>query len=433
MQPNRASRRAIIEIDINEVAQGSDTPRTSSRQSSARTSQQRQGSLDQRAGRHGTSSGEQGSLDSGSLNPHASQQGSLNPPVAGTGSLDPGSLDQRAARHRTRATEHGSLNSGSLDPHASQHGSLNPLSAETGSLEPGSLDQRAARPEARSVEQESLDSGSLNPHASQQGSLDPPVAATGSLDPGSLNQRVASPRTSGSSVSILPPAPEAVGVAEYIVLAEAIAQVGIDPTRPADQHIPVALATEAPPLSFAARVPPIATAVAATSSDSIRLPTQWGVGIPLRSSTSRSSSSRPPVPDPAAQAGGPPNLDEYVNGPLFNAGGSTDEVDVEVARDPKRRKLLHQASRRVAGRGTADQELIISLSNELDSTLRELQQSNVALETCQSSRADIQRMQASSRARRTEYIQRQKRRELFRQRGRGLSMTSRNSIKCISS
>jgi len=281
------------------------------------------------------------------------------------------------------------------------------LSAETGSLEPGSLDQRAARPEARSVEQESLDSGSLNPHASQQGSLDPPVAATGSLDPGSLNQRVASPRTSGSSVSILPPAPEAVGVAEYIVLAEAIAQVGIDPTRPADQHIPVALATEAPPLSFAARVPPIATAVAATSSDSTRLPTQWGVGIPLRSSTSRSSSSRPPVPDPAAQAGGPPNLDEYVNGPLFNAGGSTDEVDVEVARDPKRRKLLHQASRRVAGRGTADQELIISLSNELDSTLRELQQSNVALETCQSSRADIQRMQVSSRARRTEYYQRQ--------------------------
>ena len=33
-------------------------------------------------------------LDSGSLNPHASQQGSLDPPVAGTGSLDPGSLDQ---------------------------------------------------------------------------------------------------------------------------------------------------------------------------------------------------------------------------------------------------------------------------------------------------------------------------------------------------
>ena len=103
MQPNRASRRAIIEIDINEVAQGSDTPRTSSRQSNARTSQQRQGSLDQRAARHGATAAEQGSLDSGSLNPHASQQGSLNPPVAGTGSLDPGSLDQRIERVRFSA------------------------------------------------------------------------------------------------------------------------------------------------------------------------------------------------------------------------------------------------------------------------------------------------------------------------------------------
>jgi len=51
-----------------------------------------------------------------------------------------------------------------------------------------------------------------------------------------------------------------------------------------------------------------------------------------------------------------------------------------------------------------DQELIDSLSNELDSAMRELQVSNIALDTCQSSRADIQRMQASSRAR-TEYIQ----------------------------
>jgi chromosome segregation ATPase len=44
--------------------------------------------------------------------------------------------------------------------------------------------------------------------------------------------------------------------------------------------------------------------------------------------------------------------------------------------------------------------LIVSLSNELDSALTE-----IALETCQSSRADVQRMQASSRARRTEYYQ----------------------------
>jgi hypothetical protein len=97
---------------------------------------------------------------------------------------------------------------------------------ETGSLDPGSLDQRAARPEARSAEQESIDSGSLNPHESQHGSLHPPVAATRSLDPGSRQDH-----TTGSlcesSVSILPLAPEAVGTAEYIVLAEAVAQVGI--------------------------------------------------------------------------------------------------------------------------------------------------------------------------------------------------------------
>ena len=46
MQPNRASRRPIIEIDINKVVQGSDNPRTSTRQSSARTGQLQHGSLD---------------------------------------------------------------------------------------------------------------------------------------------------------------------------------------------------------------------------------------------------------------------------------------------------------------------------------------------------------------------------------------------------
>ena len=132
-----------------------------------------------------------------------------------------------------------------------------------------------------------------------------------------------------------------------------------------------------------------------------------GVGIPIRSSSSRSSSSRPPIPDPAAQAGGPPNLDEFVNGPMFNLGGSAQEVDVEAARNPKRRKLIHRASRRVAGRGTADQELIDSLSNELNSAMEELQRSDIALDNCQSSRSEIQRMQASSRARRTEYYQSQ--------------------------
>ena len=73
----------------------------------------------------------------------------------------------------------------------------------------------------------------------------------------------------------------------------------------------------------------------------------------------------------------------------------------------KRRALPSGASRRVAGRGTVDQELIDSLSNELDSAMDELQRSDIALDNCQSSRSDIQRMQASSRARRTEYYQRQ--------------------------
>ena len=181
MQPKRASRRPIIEIDINEVAQGSDNPRTSSRQSSARTSQQRQGSLDQRAARQGTSATGQGSHDPGSLNSHVSQQGSLNPPVAGTGSLDPGSLDQG----------------------------------------------------------------------------------------------VASPRTNGSSVSLLPQAPEAAGVAEYIVFAEAVAQDGIDPAGQDDKDIPVALATEAL-LSQSQQGPTTAVAVSDISYDSTRPPTWEG-------------------------------------------------------------------------------------------------------------------------------------------------------------
>ena len=104
---------------------------------SARASQQRQGSLDQRAAGQGTPAAGQGSLD-----PHASQQGSLNPPAVETGSLGLGSLDQRAARQETRAAEHGSLDSGSLNPHASQQGSLGPTVSATGLLDPGSLDQR---------------------------------------------------------------------------------------------------------------------------------------------------------------------------------------------------------------------------------------------------------------------------------------------------
>jgi len=40
--------------------------------------------------------------------------------------------------------------------------------------------------------------------------------------------------------------------------------------------------------------------------------------------------------DPAAQAGGPPNLDEFVNGPLYNSGHRVEDVDVEAERNPKR-------------------------------------------------------------------------------------------------
>ena len=145
-------------------------------------------------------------------------------------------------------------------------------------------------------------------------------------------------------MSILPQAPEAAGVAEYIVLAEAVAQVGIDPAGPADQHIPAALATEAPPVSVATRVPAIAVAVSDISYDAAR-PSQWGRGIPSRPSSRSGSSSRPLDPDPAAQAGCPPNLDEFVNGPLFNSGGSADNVDVDAARDPKRRRLIHSLPR----------------------------------------------------------------------------------------
>ena len=38
-------------------------------------------------------------------------------------------------------------------------------------------------------------------------------------------------------MSVLPQAPEAAGVAEYIVLAETVTQIGIDPTGPADSSI----------------------------------------------------------------------------------------------------------------------------------------------------------------------------------------------------
>ena len=56
-------------------------------------------------------------------------------------------------------------------------------------------------------------------------------------------------------MSILPQTPEAAGIAEYIVLVEAVAQIGIDPAGPEDPHIPIASATDALPASVATRVP----------------------------------------------------------------------------------------------------------------------------------------------------------------------------------
>jgi hypothetical protein len=60
-----------------------------------------------------------------------------------------------------------------------------------------------------------------------------------------------------------------------------------------------------------------------------------------------------------------------------------ENIDLEVERDPKRRKLIHQ-------------ELIISLSNELESAMRQLQESNVALDIVTRSKSDIMKMQHSS-------------------------------------
>jgi hypothetical protein len=246
MQPSRTSRRAIIEIDINEVAQRSDTPRTSYLLPTIQCQDQSAMTGVTRPTRCQTwyTSRRARVIRLGVTRP-ARVSARVTQPISCWDRFTrpwvtrPARCQATDKSHRARVTKLG----------VTRPARVSPSVAGTGSLDPGSLDQRAARPEARSAEQESLDSGSLNPHASQHGSLDPPVAATGSLDPGSLDQRVASPRTSGSSVSILPQEPEAAGVAEYIVLAEAEAQVGIAPDGPADQHIPVAVATEAPPVS----------------------------------------------------------------------------------------------------------------------------------------------------------------------------------------
>ena len=72
-----------------------------------------------------------------------------------------------------------------------------------------------------------------------------------------------------------------------------------------------------------------------------------------------------------------------------------EDIDLEAGRGPKRSKLIHHASRRVPGRAAADQELILNLSNELSSAMRQLQDSNIALDIYQQSKKDIMKMQAS--------------------------------------
>jgi 23S rRNA maturation mini-RNase III len=64
----------------------------------------------------------------------------------------------------------------------------------------------------------------------------------------------------------------------------------------------------------------------------------------------------------------------------FGLGAMGENIDLEEERNPRRRKRIHHASHRVSERAAADQELIISLSNELESAMRQLQESNVALD-----------------------------------------------------
>ena len=97
-------------------------------------------------------------------------------------------------------------------------------------------------------------------------------------------------------------------------------QDGIKPAGPEDPHSTIPLVTEARPVSVATRVHTVATAVSVTNSDSTRPPVQWGVGIPLRPSTSSGSYSRATTRTPKAHAGGPTNLGEFINGPEFGSG-----------------------------------------------------------------------------------------------------------------
>ena len=73
--------------------------------------------------------------------------------------------------------------------------------------------------------------------------------------------------------------------------------------------------------------------------------------------------------------------------------GNLMDRDVDVARDPKRRKLIHQASRRVTGTAAADQEFISRLSIELGSTMYQLQHANITLMNYQDSQEEIRKLQ----------------------------------------
>jgi hypothetical protein len=65
---------------------------------------------------------------------------------------------------------------------------------------------------------------------------------------------------------------------------------------------------------------------------------------------------------------------------------------------------------RVSGRVAADQALIDSLSNELDALMRDLQDSNVALDNCQRSKREISRLQVQSCGQRVEFARWQRER-----------------------
>jgi len=212
MQPSRTSRRQIIVLDDSEVFQGSDNPRTSSRQSSARTGQLQQGSDNPRSAR-------QGSENPGAETPHVSRQGSHNPPVARTGQTtralpgkgqelqdkgqttlgqtprersarvrqpiscqdrvrQPASCQRRDKSHRARVRQPWGRHPARVSARVRQPWGRHPHAFRQGSevARKESVNPRAARDGTRATEQGSDNPGADTPHASWQGSNNPPVA-----------------------------------------------------------------------------------------------------------------------------------------------------------------------------------------------------------------------------------------------------------------